>query len=114
MSWLYSAGLGVFLLGLAPSVLWQMLLRGKYRRGIGSGSERGGRCRGARGSMRYRSGSDSRRRCDCSRAVRTCLLASTDRDGGPWPRRIPAALRLLPVRLRLERTALRALRPRYC
>jgi len=35
MSWLYSAGLGVFLLGLAPSVLWQMLLRGKYRRGIG-------------------------------------------------------------------------------
>ncbi len=35
MSWLYSAGLGVFLLGLAPGVLWQMLLRGKYRRGIG-------------------------------------------------------------------------------
>jgi 3-deoxy-D-manno-octulosonic-acid transferase len=35
MSWLYSAGLSVFLLGLAPSVLWQMLLRGKYRRGIG-------------------------------------------------------------------------------
>ena len=35
MSWVYSAGLGAFLLGLAPSVLWQMLLRGKYRRGIG-------------------------------------------------------------------------------
>ncbi len=34
MSWLYSACLGAFLLGLAPSVLWQMLTRGKYRRGI--------------------------------------------------------------------------------
>jgi len=35
MSWLYSTCLGAFLLCLAPSVLWQMLLRGKYRRGIG-------------------------------------------------------------------------------
>jgi 3-deoxy-D-manno-octulosonic-acid transferase len=35
MSWLYSTCLGAFLLGLAPSVLWQMLLRGKYRRAIG-------------------------------------------------------------------------------
>jgi len=35
MSWVYSTCLSLFLLGLAPSVLWQMLLRGKYRRGIG-------------------------------------------------------------------------------
>lgn len=35
MSWLYSSCLGLFLLGLTPNVLWQMLLRGKYRRGIG-------------------------------------------------------------------------------
>ena len=47
MSWLYSAGLGVFLLGLAPSVLWQMLRRGKYRRGIG---ERFGRAAPWQGS----------------------------------------------------------------
>src|SRR5512136_2693826 len=40
MSWLYSTCLGAYLLGLAPSVLWQMLLRGKYRRGI---AERFGR-----------------------------------------------------------------------
>jgi 3-deoxy-D-manno-octulosonic-acid transferase len=35
MSWLYSIALGVFYIGLAPAVLAQMLLRGKYRRGIG-------------------------------------------------------------------------------
>ncbi len=34
MSWLYSAAISVFLLGLAPGVLTQMLLRGKYRRGL--------------------------------------------------------------------------------
>jgi len=34
VSWLYSATISVFLLGLAPGVLTQMLLRGKYRRGI--------------------------------------------------------------------------------
>jgi 3-deoxy-D-manno-octulosonic-acid transferase len=34
VSWLYSVALGVFFIGLAPSVLAQMLLRGKYRRGI--------------------------------------------------------------------------------
>ena len=34
MSWLYSAAISVFLLGLAPSVLTQMVLRGKYRRDI--------------------------------------------------------------------------------
>ncbi|HEX7630413.1 MAG TPA: 3-deoxy-D-manno-octulosonic acid transferase [Candidatus Methylomirabilis sp.] len=31
---MYSVALGVFFIGLAPSVLAQMLLRGKYRRGI--------------------------------------------------------------------------------
>lgn len=41
-SWLYSLGLGFFLLGLLPSVLLQMLLRGKYRRGL---AERFGRPR---------------------------------------------------------------------
>jgi len=35
MAWLYSTALSLFLLGLAPRVLWQMLRRGKYRRGIG-------------------------------------------------------------------------------
>ena len=35
MSWLYSIALGAFYLSLAPAVLTQMLLRGKYRRGIG-------------------------------------------------------------------------------
>lgn len=35
MSWLYSAGLGTFLVGLTPGVLWGMLRQGKYRRGIG-------------------------------------------------------------------------------
>ncbi len=34
MAWLYSVALGVFFIGLAPAVLAQMLLRGKYRRGI--------------------------------------------------------------------------------
>ena len=33
--WLYSIALGVFFIGLAPAVLAQMLLRGKYRTGIG-------------------------------------------------------------------------------
>ncbi len=32
--WLYSVALGGFFIGLAPAVLAQMLLRGKYRRGI--------------------------------------------------------------------------------
>jgi len=35
MAWLYSTVLSLFLLGLAPRVLWQMLRWGKYRRGIG-------------------------------------------------------------------------------
>lgn len=34
MSWLYSTAISLFLLGLAPSVLTQMVLRGKYRRDI--------------------------------------------------------------------------------
>jgi 3-deoxy-D-manno-octulosonic-acid transferase len=34
MSWLYSTAISLFLLGLAPSVLTQMLLRGKYRRDV--------------------------------------------------------------------------------
>ncbi len=34
MGWLYRLGLGLFLIALAPSVLLQMLLRGKYRRGL--------------------------------------------------------------------------------
>lgn len=34
MLWPYSVALGVFLIGLAPTVLARMLLRGKYRRGI--------------------------------------------------------------------------------
>jgi 3-deoxy-D-manno-octulosonic-acid transferase len=34
MSWLYGMLLSLFFLGLAPSVVWQMLRRGKYRRGI--------------------------------------------------------------------------------
>ena len=35
MSWLYSASISLFMLGMAPSVLTQMFLRGKYRRGMG-------------------------------------------------------------------------------
>ncbi len=35
MRWLYSSCLGLFLLGLAPSVACQMVRHGKYRRGIG-------------------------------------------------------------------------------
>jgi 3-deoxy-D-manno-octulosonic-acid transferase len=35
MAWLYSLGLGLFMLALLPSVLFQMLRRGKYRRGLG-------------------------------------------------------------------------------
>lgn len=35
MSWVYSIALGAFYLGLAPAVLTGMLLRGKYRRGLG-------------------------------------------------------------------------------
>jgi 3-deoxy-D-manno-octulosonic-acid transferase len=34
MSWLYSTAISLFLLGFAPSVLTQMVLRGKYRRDI--------------------------------------------------------------------------------
>ena len=34
MSWLYSTAISLFLLGWAPSVLTQMVLRGKYRRDI--------------------------------------------------------------------------------
>ena len=34
VSWLYSVALGVFFVGLLPGILAQMLLRGKYRRGI--------------------------------------------------------------------------------
>ncbi len=35
MSWIYGAALGLFFLGLAPTVVWQMVRWGKYRRGIG-------------------------------------------------------------------------------
>lgn len=35
MSWIYGVALGLFFLGLAPTVAWQMVRRGKYRRGIG-------------------------------------------------------------------------------
>jgi 3-deoxy-D-manno-octulosonic-acid transferase len=35
MSWLYGTFLGLFFLGLAPTVAWQMVRRGKYRRGMG-------------------------------------------------------------------------------
>jgi 3-deoxy-D-manno-octulosonic-acid transferase len=40
MYWLYSAGLGVFFLAMLPGVLLQMLVKGKYRRGM---AERFGR-----------------------------------------------------------------------
>ncbi|MFA5027271.1 MAG: 3-deoxy-D-manno-octulosonic acid transferase [Candidatus Methylomirabilota bacterium] len=33
--WGYTAGLGLFCLGMAPAVLWQALRHGKYRRGLG-------------------------------------------------------------------------------
>ena len=48
MSWLYSASISLFMLGMAPSVLTQMFLRGKYRRDIGGAVRR----RGALGRRR--------------------------------------------------------------
>ena len=35
MYWLYGLGLAGFFLGMLPAVLAQMLVRGKYRRGLG-------------------------------------------------------------------------------
>jgi 3-deoxy-D-manno-octulosonic-acid transferase len=33
--WIYTLGLGVFLLGMIPLTLWQVVRHGKYRRGLG-------------------------------------------------------------------------------
>jgi 3-deoxy-D-manno-octulosonic-acid transferase len=35
MYWIYSLGLSVFLAGAMPGILWQAILRGKYRRNLG-------------------------------------------------------------------------------